>query len=230
MFKRLLLSCFLVLTFSCAYNREALLRPTLETLQHNKDQKFIHHNGIKKLCETYLGMKYLYKPKIELSSIENKTKNDLKDMDNYIDNESKYGQLIIDNKMADIYVKFMDDEVGYGVFANNDIESGDFIGEFTGVIKKDDDIDDTTWAWSYPSDEYKDELKIPKAAVDAKWQGNGMRFVNHSDNENVGVTRAFVDGFFRTIYYAQKNIKKDSELLVNYGKAYWSHRRKKRNL
>jgi len=49
-----------------------------------------------------------------------------------------------------IYVKFISNEIGYGVYAKKFIKANSIIGEYTGVIT--DDSDDYTYCWTYKSD------------------------------------------------------------------------------
>ena len=75
-----------------------------------------------------------------------------------------------------IYVKFISNEIGYGVYAKEFIKANSIIGEYTGVIT--DDSDDYTYCWTYKSDfkQYKNGL-----CIDSKYKGNILRFVNDLD-------------------------------------------------
>jgi hypothetical protein len=212
---------------SCDEKGTALLRPVRATLKHDEDQQFVGHDGIKKLCETHLGMKYLMRPEIRLEALKNRTKNDLVDPKVYEQDELQFSAKVSDSYLADIYVKFIDDELGYGMFANKDIKSGELIGEYTGVIDSSDNVHDHSWSWSFPSNIYKPELNIPEVSVDSKFSGNALRFVNHSDSPNSEMRRIFLDGIVRTLYIANKDIARDAQIFVSYGSAYWSHRKKR---
>lgn len=212
---------------SCGDNGSALLRPVRATLKHDADERFVGHESIKKLCETHLGMKYLMKPEIRLETLKNRTKNDLVDPKVYEQDELKFGAKVSDAYLADVYVKFIDDELGYGMFANKDIKSGELIGEYTGVIDSSNNVNDHSWSWSFPSNIYKPELNILEVSVDAKFSGNALRFINHSDSPNTEMRRIFLDGIVRTLYIATKDISRDAQIFVSYGSAYWSHRKKR---
>lgn len=207
--------------------QDALLRPTLATLRHAADEKFLGHDGIKKLCEDYLGMRYLEKPEIALEILKNKTKNDLKNPNIYEDNENKFGKRVHDSYLVDCYVKFIDDELGYGLFANRFIKSGELIGEYTGIISDSAKVKDHSWSWAYPKDIYKIASDLPSISLDAHYDGNALRFANHSDNPNTTMERIFLDGMARTLYVANKDIDKDQQILVSYGQNYWKNRKKK---
>jgi hypothetical protein len=192
-----------------------------------KSTKFVGHEGIANLCENYFGVKYLRDPIISTDIVKNRSADDLKYLKSK-DLDIKYSDLVRDiraHKMVDMYVKFVNDTVGFGLFANTDIKAGEFIGEYTGDLVE--ELDDGSYAWNYPSKEfYKDELNIPNLSMDAKYAGNGIRFSNHSENHNASTHYVFVDGILRVIYVALKDIKKDEEILSNYGEEYWKNRPK----
>ena len=47
-----------------------------------------------------------------------------------------YGRLIKESHMAPVYIRRINDRVGYGVFAGSKLDKGAFIGEYTGVIQE----------------------------------------------------------------------------------------------
>ena len=53
-----------------------------------------------------------------------------------------------------------------------------------------------------------------------------MRFVNHSDEPNLGMKFVFQDNAWHVIYVAKKEIAKGEQLLVSYGNQYWKNRKK----
>lgn len=216
---------FVFLSFlSCGNHTTNRLRPTLKTLTHDPDKKFVGHDGIKELSEKHLGMRYLYKPELTVDELKNRTKADLTNPDKFKRNEEKYSQQVSDSYLADVYVKFIDDKIGYGLFANSDIEKGALIGEYTGIILDSSSLKDSTWAWSYPIHLYKDRL--PKSSLDAKNAGGAMRFANDNTDPNAGVEYIFLDGLVRILYVAKVDIKKEEQIFVSYGSGYWENRTK----
>jgi SET domain-containing protein len=220
----LIIGSLLLAFFGCADPRDRLLRPTLATLKHPPEQKFIGHEGIKELCERHLGMTYLYKTETDISELKSLTKHSLINSASYKHNKKRFGPQVKDSHIADIYVKFINDEIGYGLFANSDIKNHQLVGEYAGVIRK--GKGDSTWTWHYPSDKFRSALNIPELSLDGKYSGNGMRFINHHDDANVGIEYLFSDGFIRLLYVSKKDIKKDEQLFINYGDKYWADRNK----
>lgn len=219
--------CLVFVSFLTSCGSDLVLRPTFKTLQHDADREFIGRDGIKELCEKYLGMRYLDESEIEEEKLKNRTKADLNNPDIYKSNEDRYGKQVQDGYLADIYVKFINDTMGYGVFANSPIKSGELIGEYTGVIRNSSNSKDGAWSWSYPNEIYKKDLHIPIISVDGKYAGNGLRFVNHSDTPNTTMYRIFLNGYVRTLYIANRDIAKGEQITISYGAAYWSGSRKK---
>jgi len=150
---------------------------------------------------------------------------------------AQYGKQISAAYHVPHTINFISQEVGYGVFATEDIEEGQMIGEYTGVIcttrqmTKRDGKQAADYAWDYPKnpkivDEHGHCIKKSKElSVDAFHEGNFTRFVNHSYYPNVMVLDVPYNNQWHVIYVAFKPIKKGEQLFVNYGKEYWSSRK-----
>ncbi|MEL6539587.1 MAG: SET domain-containing protein-lysine N-methyltransferase [Bacteroidota bacterium] len=122
-----------------------------------------------------------------------------------------------------VYVKWVNDKVGYGTFAARDIKKGEYVVEYTGLIVPENKT--TVWSWRYPINGtfagYSRSFSL-----DATDIGNEARFVNHSRENNVSVLMVFAkqQGSFHVIYYATRALKKDQEVLANYGTRYFRRR------
>ena len=134
----------------------------------------------------------------------------------------KYAQLIRKKYTVPVYIQFIDDAIGYGVFADTDIQPGQMIGEYAGIIKKykpkgaqnKEEVHNESYRWKYGSD-----------ILDAFDAGNFTRFINHSYNPNLEARYIKTNDNFpaHLIYIARKPIKKGEQLLINYGAHYWSN-------
>lgn len=153
-----------------------------------------------------------------------------RDSDYYHENEEefdylykKYGDCIRNREIASVYIGNTDSK-GCGLFALKDIREGTFVGIYTGSIKEqqemiayDESGFDTDYAWDYP-----DEIDgHPLLEVDAKYYGNEMRFSNHDRNPNLRVEHTIVDNLWYIFFVADRDIKKDEEMTISYGEAYW---------
>ncbi len=134
----------------------------------------------------------------------------------------KYAESIKHQKNAPVYLKWISDVVGYGVFAEQDIKSGDFIGEYSGMLRLvKESGDNVDYAWYYTLD----TLDGKQLVIDAKEQGNELRFINHAKTPNTFRVDALGDDdVFHVCYVAQDNIAKDQQLTVSYGDGYWQSR------
>ena len=121
-----------------------------------------------------------------------------------------------------VYISYSKiDNAGLGVFAKNDIKPGTFLGEYLGEIVSDITNDD--YAFTYEKNKSISALDINKS--------NYTRYMNCSydnDSENIYCINMKTDYLYngnknlknRKFFFAQKFIKKDTELLYYYGKNY----------
>ena len=143
-------------------------------------------------------------------------------------NLKKYGWLIEQKYEAPWYMQLVSERVGYGIFAAADFEDGDFIGEYTGIIHDEQSFKalmpfDPNYSWNInPPANYHN--MTTKFYVDAKKSCNFARFINHSYNPNVKPVTIYAKDGWHIIYVACKSIKKDEQILVNYGEGYWQGR------
>ena len=101
-----------------------------------------------------------------------------------------------------LYVKYLGESIGYGVFAKAIILKGTIVGEYTGVIEL--KSEDTNYAWSYKS--YFKELGR-NITVNSKAEGNLLRFVNDYSTHNIKVLYVPLNNLWRVYYVATADIK-----------------------
>ncbi len=127
--------------------------------------------------------------------------------------------------LSPVSIGWVSEEVGYGLFAAKDIPAGSYVGEYTGIIRKNDlrrcfePLND--YCALYP---VEDELS-KRLFLDAKQFGNLTRFINHSNTPNLEVRHLFCDGFYHRVFIANRLIRKREQLLYSYGKNYWYARK-----
>ena len=144
----------------------------------------------------------------------------------YDEMTEKYGALVRSAYLAPVYVKWCSDEVGYGVFASEDIPAGSLIGEYAGVVALKRFVKNKTWSWRYPSrGDFEGKLKCD-LSLDGGIYGNELRFINHSDDLNTCPIEVHDGTTWVNCYYASKDINKDHEVFVSYGENYWKDRAK----
>ena len=132
-----------------------------------------------------------------------------------------YGKYVQNRYLAPMSLRWLGDDVGYGVFASEDILADGFIGIYTGEVVARQDYMSVDYAWAYPLK----TLEGGKIILDAKFKGNEMRFVNDSRTPNCVVKYVLgFDGIWHVCYVASKLIKKGEQILVSYGEGYWKTR------
>lgn len=172
-----------------------------------------------------VGCQYISGLKVEYSDIDKLNPmtssyymSDKKNIDNLT---KKYKNFIAKKRVAPVYLTWISDKVGYGVYASKNIKTGDFIAEYTGVLRPLKDHDNLDYAWHYALTTLDNKTLI----IDGKSLGNEMRFVNHTANPNTIVITVFGDDDrLHMAYVAIKDIPKDSQLTVDYGSNYWTSR------
>jgi hypothetical protein len=123
---------------------------------------------------------------------------------------------------APVYLKWIDDCKGYGLFALCDLKKDTYIGEYTGVVRKHKRQLDKKNSYCF---EYKlgDEKKA-KFTIDAKYMGNYVRFINHSYSPNIMPYAAYTNGVIHIILKTNSDVFKGQELFYDYGPTYWKKR------
>ncbi len=123
-----------------------------------------------------------------------------------------------------VSIRWVDEKVGYGLFAEEDLEPGSYVGEYTGLVRKNDRL------YFEPLNNYCYEYPVPdsigRSYVIDGTSGHLTRFLNHSDQPNVKPEHVFYEGFYHLIFLAADPIKKGTQLKFHYGQNYWALRRK----
>ena len=171
------------------------------SLSHTNQTEFEKNYGIKYL--NHLEIEDLNFDKTNIDIYRDKNK------------ERRYTKKIKQNHMIPCNIKYISPEIGYGLFTARTIKNGEMIGEYTGILREWSKDTDGIYSWEYPPDD--------KYVIDSKQSGNQLRFVNHSYNPNVDCISVIIDDICHLIYVANQTIKKDHQILVNYGKFYWEN-------
>lgn len=133
---------------------------------------------------------------------------------------------ISEGKIADVAIHWIDETFGYGLFANSDLPAGTFIGEFTGVVRQPSGPDDrNAYCFHYPTRFWSWDYFM----IDALYEGNETRFINHSDTPNLKPLCLCKHRLLHIVFVADRDIKSGTELTYNYGKDFWIYRTKSTN-
>jgi hypothetical protein len=125
---------------------------------------------------------------------------------------------------AKVVVKWINTDLGYGLFADEDLAPGAFIGEYTGLVRRlyRRRPDPNGYCFHYPT--RFGSLKY--FVIDALKEGNLLRFVNHSDRPNLLPFCAVDRGLLHTIFMTSHFVSKGKQLTIHYGDDYWIKRQK----
>lgn len=128
-------------------------------------------------------------------------------------------------QVADVAIKWIDDEIGYGLFAKNLIAKESYIGQYTGIVTKhmSDMRDKTAYCMRIPTKFWT----LSRFYMDALKAGNELRFANHSDAPTIRPYCLIDRGLVHIGFFALVDIEAGRELTFNYGQDFWKNRRKK---
>jgi len=157
------------------------------------------------------------------------------DIENFKENTSKslrkkLYKSIDSGEMAPIYIKYINKNVGYGVFAERPIRKGEVIGPYTGNVISMDEYFNLTgnkghdYTWKVGSIHHIKTNEKATMCVDSYKCGNETRFVNHSSDPNAEIYCVPYKGIWHGVYVASKPIAQDQQILISYGNSYWEGR------
>ncbi|PBK76499.1 SET domain-containing protein [Armillaria solidipes] len=115
---------------------------------------------------------------------------------------------------------------GLGAFAKREMKRETKIGEYVGEIlylSFDGAQDLNELIHNHTGVNYAFEANASDnvRTIDAGRLGNETRYLNHSKKPNCYTRPALVNGEYRLLLTTDKKVKKNQELFLDYGKAYW---------
>lgn len=117
-----------------------------------------------------------------------------------------------------VTVRLINDKVGHGLFADEDLPAGAYVGEYTGIVRTNEPRIEKMNNYNY---EYPVPDSIGRHFVIDATNGCETRFINHSYKPTLTPHYAFFDGFYHAIFLAEKDIPKGTQLTYDYGNSYW---------
>ncbi len=138
---------------------------------------------------------------------------------------NKLKPIIESGYIPEVSIHWINESVGHGLFLEEDLECGSYVGEYTGIVRKND-----LRRYFTPLNNYLYEYPVPDSigrsfVIDAT-QGNLTRFINHSEKPNLKPIHVFYDGYFHLIFLTLCPIQKGTQLCYQYGQTYWHIREK----
>lgn len=127
-------------------------------------------------------------------------------------------------------LRYINPELGFGVFSREAIKKGEPINIYTGVKR--------TPKFSHFKYAFVNQRDCLNMYLDARQLGNITRFINHAPRldthshidasgdllyANISATRQYLNGIEVVLYSAAKDIDEGEQILVDYGKEYFEH-------
>lgn len=126
---------------------------------------------------------------------------------------------------ADVTIRWIGEVLGYGLYNNRELAEGEYIGEYTGVVRplQRTKPDHNPYCMHYPTRFWSRKLFI----IDALKGSNCIRFANHSDQPTMALECIVDDeGIIHFVLLAKRFLPRGTQLTFDYGKDYWKYREK----
>jgi uncharacterized protein len=137
---------------------------------------------------------------------------------------SLYEKEILSGTVGSVFLRWIDPQIGLGLFASSDLPKGTYIGEYAGQVRPFSERKDRKNCYCF---EYKtDRFGKTPYTIDARDKGNLVRFINHSSSCNLTPHLVFCQEVMHVILITNQPVAKGSELTYDYGPTYWSKREK----
>ncbi|MEX1013008.1 MAG: SET domain-containing protein-lysine N-methyltransferase [Waddliaceae bacterium] len=135
----------------------------------------------------------------------------------------KYQAELKEGWIANVEVKWISEDLGFGLFAGEDLPKQAYIGEYTGHVQKYNPYQqiNTAYCIAYP----KMPWTLQGYLINAEKGGNETRFINHNHEPNLEVTAVCDRGLMRTVFFANQTVHKGEQLTFDYGNDYWRNRK-----
>jgi len=117
-------------------------------------------------------------------------------------------------------VRFIDQLMGFGLYAEQDFEQNFFIGAYTGAFIPLKEAENTAYCFRYPVR----WTSLYSYCIDSEKTGNLMRFINHSDRPNLVARPIVINNILHMALFTLHPIAKGEELFLHYGSDYWRKR------
>ncbi len=135
-----------------------------------------------------------------------------------------HGRELAAGEIPEVSIRWISDEMGYGLFAERAFKQWEFIGEYTGVVRDRGllfpKIND--YCFMYPHEWFS----LKALTIDSQTGGNYTRFINHSDTPNCESVAVLFEGVFHIVFRTIQEIPMGGQLTYDYGDIYWYKREK----
>lgn len=127
-------------------------------------------------------------------------------------------------RSSSLEIRWLGGLLGRALFSLNALSIGDFIGEYTGIVRPArpgrplaEGGFTSDYAWGFP----KVRSFGRRLEIDAREAGGFLRFSNHAANPSAYPEHFPWKGKWRIVFLARRPISVGEEITVDYGEAYW---------
>ncbi len=150
----------------------------------------------------------------------------------YLDDEqiwlgTYFQEEILSAPLPPVRLRWIDSDLGWGVFADKDLNPMEYIGEYAGLVrckKRSDSKNSYCFEMSIAPGERT------RYTIDALDQGGISRFINHSSIPNLSSALATVRDLSHVVLFVSKFVSKGEQLCYDYGADYWKRRTQPKHL
>lgn len=128
---------------------------------------------------------------------------------------------ILSSELPPVRLRWIDEKVGWGVFAEQDLKPMTFVGEYSGLIRRQRRADSKN-AYCFQYSIISGEPTV--YTIDAFERGGIVRFINHSNKPNVKSALATDRYLTHVVLFTSRKILKGEQLCYDYGPTYWKKR------
>jgi uncharacterized protein len=117
-----------------------------------------------------------------------------------------------------IVISWINAHIGYGLFADQDIQAGSLIGSYSGELQERPSCPHRPnyYCFGYGFGSFKTPFQI-----NAENKGGLARFINHSEQPNLETIPVLIGGLLHITFFALEPILKGAQLTIHYGNDYW---------
>lgn len=121
-------------------------------------------------------------------------------------------------------IRWIGERIGYGLYAEERLSKGSYIGEYTGEVCSHCFSDGL---FNKYIGEYSLGGKEPlRFVINARRRGNYTRYINHSDQPNCSAITVISGGLLHVLFLAEEEIAYGQQITFDYGPHYWGRRKK----
>lgn len=133
-----------------------------------------------------------------------------------------YQKQLCEAKQIAVSVRWIDDQLGYGLFTEREIPPLSYVGEFTGLVRRlyRRNPNPNAYCFHYPTRFWSWDYTV----IDASLYGNETRFINHSSKPNLQPMCACDRNLLHILFFSKDAIAAGTQLTYDYGQDFWLRR------